>query len=146
MTGPQRGVPGQPKIACATCHAGSAFTDRKSHRTVINFLFIGDPLFDPGQIGPDGNIQGFDTPSLLGARFHSPYFHDALAGDPTLQHNLLGGGFGLSALEGDVGATGSAAARRALLETVLPFYNLLRFGFGFTQEELKDLAEFVLSL
>jgi cytochrome c peroxidase len=138
--------PAGSKIACATCHAGSAFTDRKPHRTVINFLFIGDPLFDPGQIGPDGNIQGFDTPSLLGARFHSPYFHDALAGDPTMQKNLLGGGFGLSVLEGDVGATGSAAARRALLETVLPFYNYLRFGFDFTQEELKDLAEFVLSL
>ena len=146
VTDPSGEFPAGSKIACATCHAGSAFTDRKPHRTVINFPFIGDPLFDPGQIGPDGNIEGFDTPSLLGARFHAPYFHDALAGDPTLQKNLLGGGFGLSALEGDVGATGSAAARRALLETVLPFYNHVRFNFGFTREELQDLAEFVLSL
>ncbi len=133
------------KIACATCHSGPAFTDNKSHRDVINFLVIGDPLFDPGEVGPDGNIKGFDTPSLLGARFHSPYFHDGLAGDPTGQRNLLGGGV-QSVTEGDVGATGPAAARRALLDAVLPFYNYPRFQFGFTQEELKDLAEFVLSL
>ncbi|HLI57902.1 MAG TPA: hypothetical protein VKY26_12830, partial [Actinomycetota bacterium] len=78
-------------------------------------------------------------------RFHSPYFHDGLAGDPTGQRNLLGGGV-QSAVEGDVGATGPAAARRALLDAVLPFYNTFRFHFGFTQDELKDLAEFVLSL
>lgn len=133
------------KIACATCHSGSAFTDGKAHRTVINFLFIGDPLLDPGRVGPDGNVIGFDTPSLLGARFHSPYFHDGLAGDPTGTRNLLGGGV-QSVVEGDFGATGSAAARRALLDAVIPFYNFFRFGFGFTQEEMKDLAEFVLSL
>ena len=138
--------PSGSKIACATCHSGPFFTDGKAHRNVINFLFIGDPLFDPGRIGPDGNIQGFDTPSLLGVRFHSPYFHDGLAGDPTGQRNLLGGGVGAGSLEGDVGATGPAAARRALLDDVLPFYNRFRFNFGFSQEEIKDLAEFLLSL
>ena len=137
--------PAGSKIACATCHTGPALTDGKAHRDVINFLYVGDPLFDPGEVGPNGNIQGFDTPSLLGARFHSPYFHDGLAGDPTGQRNLLGGGV-QSAVEGDVGATGPAAARRALLDAVLPFYNTFRFHFGFTQDELKDLAEFVLSL
>jgi cytochrome c peroxidase len=137
--------PAGSKIACATCHSGAAFTDGKAHRTVINFLFVGDPLLDPGRVRPDGNVEGFDTPSLLGARFHSPYFHDGLAGDPTGTRNLLGGGV-QSVVEGDVGATGPAAARRALLDAVIPFYNFLRFGFGFTQEEMKDLAEFVLSL
>ena len=137
--------PAGSKISCATCHSGSAFTDGKAHRTVINFLFIGDPLLDPGRVDPDGNVRGFDTPSLLGARFHSPYFHDGLAGDPTGTRNLLGGGV-QSVVEGDFGATGAPAARRALLDAVLPFYNHFRFGFGFTQEELKDLAEFVLSL
>jgi len=137
--------PAGSKISCATCHSGSAFTDGKAHRIVINFLFIGDPLLDPGRVDPDGNVRGFDTPSLLGARFHSPYFHDGLAGDPTGTRNLLGGGV-QSVVEGDFGATGAPAARRALLDAVLPFYNHFRFGFGFTQEELKDLAEFVLSL
>ncbi len=137
--------PAGSKIACATCHSGSAFTDGKAHRTVINFLFIGDPLLDPGRVDPDGNVIGFDTPSLLGARFHNPYFHDGLAGDPTGTRNLLGGGV-QSVVEGDFGATGAPAARRALLDAVIPFYNFFRFGFGFTQEEMKDLAEFVLSL
>ena len=137
--------PAGSKISCATCHSGSAFTDGKAHRTVINFLFIGDPLLDPGRVDPDGNVRGFDTPSLLGARFHNPYFHDGLAGDPTGTRNLLGGGV-QSVVEGDFGATGAPAARRALLDAVIPFYNFFRFGFGFTQEEMKDLAEFVLSL
>jgi hypothetical protein len=59
---------------------------------------------------------------------------------------LLGGGTGPGAVEGDIGAAGVAAARRALLDNVLPFYNTVRFNFGFTQEELRDLAEFILSL
>ena len=145
---PSGEFPAGSKIACATCHSGPAFSDSsegKAHRIVINFVFIGDPLFDPGEVGPDGNVKGFNTPSLLGARFHSPYFHDGLAGDPTGQRNLLGGGV-QSVTEGGSGATGSAAARRALLDAVLPFYNFFRFSFHFTQEELKDLAEFVLSL
>ena len=137
--------PGQ-QIACATCHAGPFFTDGKAHRVALPTFFFGDPLFDPGQIGPDGNIQGFNTPSLLGARFTSPFFHDGVAGDPTAPSNLLGGGLGVGALDGDVGASGPAAARRALLNNVLPFYNSIRFNFGFTQDELGDLAEFVLSL
>jgi hypothetical protein len=134
------------KIACATCHAGPFFTDGKAHRIALPTFFFGDPLLDPGQIGSDGNIQGFNTPSLLGARFTAPFFHDGVAGDPTAPSNLLGGGLGVGALDGDVGASGAPAARRALLNNVLPFYNSIRFNFGFTQDELKDLAEFVLSL
>ena len=134
------------KIACATCHAGPFFTDGKFHRIALPTFFFGDPLLDPGKIGPDGNIEGFNTPSLLGARLTAPFFHDGIAGDPTAPSNLLGGGLGVGALDGDVGASGPPAARRALLNNVLPFYNSIRFNFGFTQDELKDLAEFVLSL
>jgi hypothetical protein len=130
-------------VACATCHSGRFFTDGKAHR---DFLPTGDPLFDPGRVGADGNILGFDTPSLLGLRFTAPYFHDGVAGDPTAPSNFLGGGTGPGATEADIGAAGPAAARRALLENVLPFYNTVRFNFGFTQDELKDLAEFLLSL
>jgi len=134
--------PGQ-RVACATCHSGPFFTDGKAHRDLMP---TGDPGFDPGRIGPDGAIVGFDTPSLLGVRFTAPYFHDGIAGDPTAPSNFLGGGTGPGAVDGNVGAAGPAAARRALLENVLPFYNTVRFNFGFTQDELKDLAEFLLSL
>jgi hypothetical protein len=130
-------------VACATCHSGRFFTDNQAHR---DFIPTGDPLFDPGRVGPDGKILGFDTPSLLGVRFTAPYFHDGVAGDPTAPSNFLGGGTGAGALDADIGAAGPAAARRALLENVLPFYNNVRFNFGFTQDELEDLAEFLLSL
>ena len=134
---------GQP-VACATCHEGRFFTDNKPHRMAF---VTGDPVFDPGQIGPDGNILGFHTPSLLGARFTAPFFHDGIAGDPTVSQQLPGrwARAGRSS-EGNIGAAGAAAARRALLDNVLPFYNTVRFNFGFTQEELRDLAEFILSL
>jgi cytochrome c peroxidase len=134
------------KIICATCHAGEFFTDGKPHRIALPTFYTGDFLFDPGEIDKDGNIRGFHTPSLLGVRFGAPFFHDGIAGDPTAPSNLLGGGLGVGALEGDVGASGPAAARRALMNNVLPFYNSIRFNFGFTQDELADLAEFLLSL
>ncbi|HEV8626447.1 MAG TPA: cytochrome c peroxidase [Acidimicrobiia bacterium] len=130
-------------VACATCHSGRFFTDGRAHR---DFMPTGDPLFDPGRVGADGTILGFDTPSLLGVRLTAPYFHDGVAGHPSAPSNFLGGGVGPGAAEGDIGAAGPAAARRALLENVLPFYNTVRFDFGFTQDELKDLAEFLLSL
>jgi hypothetical protein len=133
---------GQP-VACATCHSGSFFTDGKAHRDSIP---TGDPVFDPGRVDANGKILGFDTPSLLGVRLTAPFFHDGIAGDPTAPSNFLGGGTGAGAPEADVGAAGPAAARRALLENLLPFYNTVRFNFGFTQDELRDLAEFVLSL
>ena len=133
---------GQP-VACATCHTGKFFTDGKAHR---DFIPTGDPVFDPGRVDSNGNILGFDTPSLLGVRLTAPFFHDGIAGDPTAPSNFLGGGTGVGALDADIGAAGPAAARRALLENVLPFDNTVRFNFGFTQDELKDLAEFVLSL
>jgi cytochrome c peroxidase len=135
--------PSGQQVACATCHSGPFLTDGRPHRMALP---TGDPVFDPGQIGSDGNILGFHTPSLLGARFTAPYFHDGVAGDPTSPSNFLGGGVGPGAAQGNIGAAGPAAARRALLDNVLPFYNTVRFDFGFTAEELKDLAEFILSL
>ena len=138
-------APGE-KISCATCHSGQFFTDGKAHRGALPTIFAGDLLIDPGRVGEDGNIEGFDTPSLLGVRFSAPFFHDGIAGDPTAPSNLMGGGLGVGVLDGDVGAVGPAAARRALLNNVLPFYNSVRFNFGFTQSELEDLAEFLLSL
>jgi di-heme cytochrome c peroxidase len=134
------------KVICATCHAGPFLSDGKPHRIALPTFFTGDFLFDPGEVDREGNIRGFHTPTLMGVRFTAPFFHDGVAGDPTAPSNLLGGGAGAGALDGDVGASGPAAARRALLNNVLPFYNSIRFNFGFTQEELKDLAEFVLSL
>ncbi|HVW34883.1 MAG TPA: hypothetical protein VHL53_20290, partial [Acidimicrobiia bacterium] len=131
------------RIACSTCHAGPFFTDGKPHRDVV---MTGDPVVDPGRVGPDGSILGFDTPSLLGARLTAPYFHDGVAGDPTGPSDFLGGGVGPDSAQGEVGASGPAAARRALLDNVLPFYNTVRFNFGFTNEELRDLTEFILSL
>lgn len=143
VTDPTGEFPSGAKVACATCHAGPFFTDGKPHRQLV---LTGDPVLDPGETGPDGSIRGFHTPSLLGARLTAPYFHDGSAGDPTAPDNLFGGGVGRSSLEGQTGAFGPPAARRALLDNVLPFYNTARFGFGFTEEELKDLVEFVLSL
>ena len=140
---PSGEFPSGTAVACATCHSGPFFTDNKAHRGLVS---TGDPLFDPGRVGPDGDIVGFDTPSLLGLRFTAPYFHDGIGGDPTAPSNLLGGGTGPGASEADIGAAGPAAARRALLESVLPFYNNVRFNFGFTHNELKDLTEFLLSL
>jgi hypothetical protein len=140
---PSGEFPSGTGLACATCHSGPFFTDNKAHRGLVA---TGDPLFDPGRVGPDGDIVGFDTPSLLGLRFTAPYFHDGAGGDPTAPSYFLGGGLGPGAAEGDIGAAGPAAARRALLESVLPFYNNVRFNFGFTHEEMKDLTEFLLSL
>ena len=135
--------PAGSKVACATCHAGPFFTDGKPHRQVA---LSGDPLFDPGEVGPDGTIVGFHTPSLLGLRLTAPYFHDGSAGDPTSPSNFFSGGLGRHSLDADIGTHGSAVARRALLDDVLPFYNTVRFNFQFTEEELADLAEFLLSL
>lgn len=52
--------------SCASCHVPSAnFLDRRAHN-------IGS-----GSEGYDGARAGtFDTPTLLGARFTAPYFHD----------------------------------------------------------------------
>jgi hypothetical protein len=135
--------PSGSKVACATCHSGPFFTDGKAHRDVV---FTGDPLLDPGEVAPDGTIAGFHTPSLLGLRLTAPYFHDGSGGDPTAPSNFLSGSLGRHSLDGDIGSHGAAVARRALLDNVLPFYNTVRFNFGFTDQELADLAEFLLSL
>ena len=118
------------KVACETCHLGTAFTDNKPHRIALPFPLTGDPLFDPGQVDEKGKIRGFDTPPLIGLRFTAPYFHDGLAGDPTAPTNLL---------------TGADPARRALRDNLIPFYNA-RFAFNFTLNEMDALTEFLLSL
>jgi cytochrome c peroxidase len=134
--------PAGTKLACATCHAGPFFTDRKSHR---GFGLTGDPV-DPGEGGPVGTIAVFDTPSLLGLRLTAPYFHNGSGGDPTAPSNFLSGSLGRHSADGDIGNHGAAVARRALLDDVLPFYSSVRFGFRFTDDEMADLAEFLLSL
>ncbi|HEV7689072.1 MAG TPA: cytochrome c peroxidase, partial [Acidimicrobiia bacterium] len=116
--------PAGAMVACATCHAGPFFTDGRAHRGVV---VSGDPAFDPGEVRPDGTIAGFHTPSLLGLRLTAPYFHDGSAGDPTSPSNFLSGGLGRHSVDGGIGGHGSAVARRALLDDVLPFYNTVRF-------------------
>jgi hypothetical protein len=130
-------------VACATCHSGPFFTDNKAHPGLV---ITGDPVLDPGEVRPDGTVAGFHTPSLLALRLTAPYFHNGSAGDPTAPSNFLSGSLGRHSTEGDIGSHGAAVARRALLDDVLPFYNNVRFGFRFTDEELADLAEFLLSL
>ena len=143
VTDPTGEFPSGAQLACATCHAGPFFTDNKPHRGLV---LTGDPVLDPGEVRPDGTVAGFHTPSLLGLRLTAPFFHNGSGGDPTAPSNFFSGGFGKHALDGDIGAHGAKVARRALLDNVLPFYNTVRFNFGFTEEELADLAEFLLSL
>jgi hypothetical protein len=135
--------PAGAMVACATCHSGPFFTDNKAHRDLV---VTGDPLVDPGEVRPDGTIAGFHTPSLLGVRLTAPYFHDGSGGDPTAPSNFFSGGLGRHSLDRDIGGHGSTVARRALLDNVLPFYNGVRFNFRFSDEELADLAEYLLSL
>jgi cytochrome c peroxidase len=135
--------PAGAQIACATCHAGRFFTDNKPHPGVV---LTGDPVVDPGKVRPDGTSAGFQTPSLLGLRLTAPFFHNGSGGDPTAPSNFLSGSLGARSLAGDIGTQGAAVARRALLDDVLPFYNTVRFNFRFTEEELADIAEFLLSL
>ena len=135
--------PSGAMVACATCHSGPFFTDGKAHRSVV---VTGDPVFDPGEVAKDGTILGFHTPSLLALRLTAPFFHDGSGGDPTAPSNFLSGSAGRHSLDGDIGSHGAAVARRALLDNVLPFYNTVRFNFRFTDEELADIAEFLLSL
>jgi cytochrome c peroxidase len=143
VTDPTGEFPAGSQLACATCHAGPFFTDNKAHRGLV---LTGDPVLDQGEVRPDGTAAGFHTPSLLGLRLTAPFFHNGSAGDPTAPSNYFSGSFGRHSLEGDIGSHGAKVARRALLDNVLPFYNTVRFGFGFTDEELADLAEFLLSL
>jgi mono/diheme cytochrome c family protein len=143
VTDPTGEFPAGAMVACATCHSGPFFTDGKAHRSVV---VTGDPVLDPGEVASDGTILGFHTPSLRGVRLTAPFFHDGSAGDPTSPSNFLSGSLGRHALEADIGTHGAPVARRALLDDVLPFYNTVRFNFRFTDEELADIAEFLLSL
>ncbi|MCA1846035.1 MAG: hypothetical protein LC792_23155, partial [Actinobacteria bacterium] len=110
------------KASCATCHDGPFFTDNKSHR-VFPTPF-GDPA-DRGEVNRDGHTLGFDTPALIAVRLTAPYFHQ--------------GGGGLS------DSPDTDTARQTLRTVVLPFYNA-RFQLRFTDAELDDLTEFLLSL
>ena len=143
VTDPTGEFPTGAKVACATCHAGPFFTDNKSHPGLI---LTGDPVVDQGEVRPDGTVAGFQTPSLLGRRLTAPFFPNGSGGDPTAPSNFLSGSLGPHSLDGDIGSHGAAVARRALLDDVLPFYNTVRFNFGFTNQELGDIAEFLLSL
>ena len=109
-------------VACATCHAGRFFTDNRPHR--IFPTPFGDPA-DPGDVNRDGRSIGFDTPPLVALRLSAPYFHQGAGGVET--------------------AADPGTARQALRTVVLPFYNA-RFQFRFTEAELDDLTEFLLSL
>jgi hypothetical protein len=73
-----------------------------------------------------GHTLGFDTPALIAVRLTAPYFHQG------------GGGV-------EFGPADPAAARQALRTAVLPYYNA-RFQLRFTDAELDDLTEFLLSL
>jgi cytochrome c peroxidase len=108
--------------SCATCHEGPSFTDTRPHR--IWPTPFGDPA-DLGEVNSDGHPIGFDTPALVALRFTAPYFHQGAGG-----------------IEG---STGPGAARQDLRSVVLPFYNA-RFQLRFTDGELDDLTEFLLSL
>jgi mono/diheme cytochrome c family protein len=143
VTDPTGEFPSGSRIACATCHSGAFFTDNKAHPGLV---ITGDPVLDPGEVRPDGTVAGFHTPSLLGLRLTAPFFHNGSAGVPTSPSNFLSGSLGRHSLDGEIGGHGAAVARRALLDDVLPFYNTVRFNFGFTDDELADLAEFLLSL
>jgi cytochrome c peroxidase len=111
------------KASCATCHEGPRFTDNKPHR--IWPAPFGDPA-DRGEVNRDGHTLGFDTPALTAVRLTAPYFHQ--------------GGGGVEA-----GPADPDAARRGLRTVVLPYYNA-RFQLRFTDAELDDLTEFLLSL
>ncbi|HVW34844.1 MAG TPA: cytochrome c peroxidase [Acidimicrobiia bacterium] len=113
--------------ACSTCHEGDLLTDKKPHR--IWPTPYGDPA-DIGEVNQDGHTIGFDTPALIGVRFTAPYFHQGAAGTG----------------EDTVGKPGDpASARQALRTILLPYYNA-RFQLNFTDADLDDLTEFLLSL
>jgi YVTN family beta-propeller protein len=59
------------QLACATCHAGTNFTDRKNHD-----VGTGDALVERNS---HGRGVSFDTPSLFGLWLTGPYLHDGSA-------------------------------------------------------------------
>jgi len=129
-------------VACATCHAGPFFTDGKAHRGVV---MSGDPASIPVR-----SVRRHHR-RLRHAVAARPPPHRALfprrqCRRPHGAQQLLLRGPRTPFLDRDIGGHGSAVARRALLDDVLPFYNTVRFNFRFTDEELADLAEYLLSL
>ncbi|HEY0709308.1 MAG TPA: hypothetical protein VGG33_21035 [Polyangia bacterium] len=63
------------RLACATCHAGPHFTDRRNHD-----VGTGDPTTERNT---HGRGTTFDTPSLRALWLTAPYLHDGSA--PTLE-------------------------------------------------------------
>ena len=142
-TAPTGEFPAGAQVACATCHTPPFFTDNKAHRHAV---VAGDPILDPGEVGPDGKIRGFHTPSLLGARLSAPYFHDGSMGDPTAPDNSSRAAWACGHSTPSSVLSARPPHARALIDNVLPFYSGPRFNFGFTDEEIQDLAEYILSL
>ena len=103
-------------------------------------------MLDPGQVGPDGTIPGFHTPSLLGLRLTAPFFHDGSLGDPTAPSNFFSGSAGRHSLDGDIGAQEPPSPGGHCSTTSSPSTTPFASTFGFTDEELADIAEFLLSL
>ena len=69
-------------LGCATCHAGSDFTDRKSGM----FHDVGTIQTSSGK-RRNGTLAGFGTPTLKGIWETAPYLHDGSA--PTLRDVLV---------------------------------------------------------
>ena len=161
--GPQ--VSGQP-VACATCHSGSAYTDGRTHlvgpvaaqplaRRQTPHLF---GLCCTGPFGWDGRnptlqaqIRGaiMSPLEMHATREPTPRELDALAEFlSTLMPTPAEPGVDFDSAKAGRIETGSSepgAARQALRGVVLPFYNA-RFKLNFTESELDDLTEFLLSL
>ena len=122
-TDPSGAFPLTQKVGCATCHSGGAKTDNGFHRILLPF---GDPVADPGRVDGDGTIRGFNTPSLKALRLTAPYFHEGLAGDVT-------------------GMRSPGNDPRVALKGTVEFYNA-RFAMALTEDEQRDLIEYLLSL
>jgi cytochrome c peroxidase len=106
---------------CASCHAGRDFTDNQLHNHSL-----GDQ--DPGAaLVGTGGVGAFDTPSLRGIRVSAPYFHNGRNGIPA-------------------GSTTPVATDpRQALRQVVEFYDT-QFGLGLTEQQKRDLVEFLMSL
>lgn len=82
---------GMDGAACATCHIPSArFLDRRAHA-------IGSGIGYPGDLS-----GAFDTPTLLGAAFTAPYFHDGSLPDLAAVAVWKNDRFGLALEAGDL--------------------------------------------
>ncbi len=73
-------------FGCATCHAGTDFTDRQIHAVLV-----------PESLATDDAFAGADTPGLRGVFLAAPYFHDGRAPDlDAVLHSAMGNADALS--------------------------------------------------